>query len=194
MLGHGPTFLDATAFDRVSEDFNPYGEYPDGTPCAYCLQNDGEVKPQGWNLVGPICRWCLGQWHRSGSTFICWKRQRAWALAILCPLTDTEGGARPPRNCDLILTGKLEPILQLTIAEYVVTVFGNDDASPRRSQAMIWLNVCRRIQAALAVRRAPPPPSYREPPPHLAMTRYTPVGGHEEHMHDNSSSSSFEID
>ena len=123
-----------------------------------------------------------------------WRRQKAWALAILWPLTDIEGGARPPRNCDLILTGKLEPILQLKIAEYAVTLHGGDDYSPRRRQASMWINVCRRIQAARADRRAAPPPPYRQPPQHLNLLRYTPISGHEELPHDDDSSSSLEID
>ena len=215
MTGYGPSFVDATAFDRMPADFNPYGEYPDGTPCAYCLINEGEVKPQGWNLIGPICRWCLADWHRTGSALVFWRRQKAWAVAILGPLTDTEGGARPPRNCDLILTGKLEPILQWKISEYVVAVHGSDDASPRRAQASIWINVCRSLQAARVwtstfPRRGPPPnvpaarasrpgqsPPYRQPPLDLhdpRLTRYTPISGHEERRPSDSSSSSFEID
>lgn len=197
MLGYGPTFLDATAFDRMDFDINPYGEHPDGTPCAYCLANDGEILPQGWNLIGPICRWCLRDWHLMGSGFVYWRRQKAWAIAILRPLTDIERGTMIRRSCELILAGKLVPTLQLKIAEYAVPLHGRDDYSPRRRQATMWINVCRRIQAARAAPRAPPPPPYRQPPQHLNAwdaLRRAQINGYEEHMHDNDSSSSFEID
>ena len=186
-------FVDATAFDRMPEDFNPYGEYPDGTPCAYCLRNEGEVKPQGWNLIGPICRWCLGDWHRSGSELVFWRRQKCWAVAVLNALT-TDQGARPPQNCDLILTGKLEPILQWKISQYAVAVHGSDDASPRRAQANLWINVCRSIQAAIAATRfptrsprMPPPDRHLRHPPHLQL--HLRHRGHEELESGNSNSS-----
>ena len=64
--------MDAGAFDRMGEWLDPYGEYPDGTPCAYCNSCEGECRPQGWNLIGPKSAgnaWATGgRWDLRSST------------------------------------------------------------------------------------------------------------------------------
>ena len=141
--------MDAGAFDRMGEWLDPYGEYPDGTPCAYCNSCEGECRPQGWNLIGPICRQCLGDWWTMGSAFIYWRRQNCWRAAILFPLSAASGRqsyvTRQSLPCEEVFSYQH---LCMKIAEYAVLVHGRDDMSPRRAQAPMWIAYLRRRASA----------------------------------------------
>ena len=189
-------FLDATAFDRM--DFEFYRD-PNGRPCAYCLVNDGEIQPPGWNLIGHICRWCLRDWNLMGAEFVYWRRRAAWKLAVLRPLTDVTRRVWQRQSCELILSGVVIPDLQKRIAEYAVSMHGDDPYSPRRRQATLWADLCRRRQAIMYDQRRPPRhpqnlhlPPHRRPPPHplqIATTRYLQIGGPSDEENDVMSSS-----
>ena len=91
--------MDKTAYDRMPADIHPSGEFPDGSLCAYCLDNDGECLPHGWNLIGPICWHCLKT--TAGRVIWPWRKSRtathtSISLLLLFHFHDDAGGGEFP--------------------------------------------------------------------------------------------------